>query len=166
MQWLVLRLAAAAVILGLSAAGPLPVRAAGGPVDFRLAPQWTRITGVPGVEYAPNLTTDVFRYQGVYYCYDGRWYRSPAWGGAWTVIPQPPPVFSQIEAAYFKKVPPGWSRGRKTGWRGGSLPPGQAKKAGQVEGVGPPAGPPLVEPGGPPGKGKKGIPPGQLKKMY
>jgi hypothetical protein len=25
----------------------------------------------------------------------------------------------------WKKRPPGWDRGRKTGWRGGSVPPGQ-----------------------------------------
>jgi hypothetical protein len=25
-------------------------------------------------------------------------------------------------------VPPGWSRGRKVGWRGLGMPPGQAKK--------------------------------------
>jgi hypothetical protein len=25
-------------------------------------------------------------------------------------------------------VPPGWSRGRKVGWRGFGMPPGQAKK--------------------------------------
>lgn len=26
--------------------------------------------------------------------------------------------------------PPGWDKGKKTGWRGGALPPGQAKKQG------------------------------------
>jgi hypothetical protein len=28
----------------------------------------------------------------------------------------------------YKAVPYGWSRGRKVGWRGRGLPPGQAKK--------------------------------------
>ena len=28
----------------------------------------------------------------------------------------------------YRSTPPGWSRGKKTGWRGGSLPPGLAKK--------------------------------------
>jgi hypothetical protein len=28
----------------------------------------------------------------------------------------------------WKKRPPGWDRGRKVGWRGGSMPPGQRKK--------------------------------------
>jgi hypothetical protein len=123
------------------------------------------------VEYAPNLQTDIFRYQGGYYRYDGRWHRGPAWGGPWTVIPEPPPPFYHIEATYFKQVPPGWSRGKKTGWRGGSMPPGQAKKAGPpivVERTAPPAAVPVIEPSGPPGKGKgknKGMPPGQMKKL-
>ncbi len=30
--------------------------------------------------------------------------------------------------------PPGWSRGRKVGWRGGNLPPGLAKKVGMPPG--------------------------------
>lgn len=171
MKKVIFRVALTAVILGLLA-GPHLSEGAGEPVDPRLTPQWTRITTVQGVEYASNLKTDVFRYQGSYYCYDGRWHRSSVWGGSWTVIPQPPQAFYQIEATYFKKVPPGWSRGRKTGWRGGSLPPGQAKKAGQpvgVETVAPIGPAPVVEPAGPPGKGRKkdkGIPPGQLKKMY
>ena len=25
----------------------------------------------------------------------------------------------------WKKIPPGWAKGRKVGWRGGSRPPGQ-----------------------------------------
>lgn len=104
------------------------VAMAGPALDPRVAPQWQSVTTVTDVVYAPNLPLDVFRYQGRYYCYDGRWYRSQVWGGPWQVIPEPPPVFRQIDASYFKKVPPGWSRGRKVGWQGGSLPPGQAKK--------------------------------------
>ena len=33
-----------------------------------------------------------------------------------------------VQRAKWKKRPPGWNRGRKVGWRGGRLPPGQAKK--------------------------------------
>lgn len=101
---------------------------AGPPLDPRMSPQWQSITTVTDVVYAPNLPVDVFRYQGRYYCYDGRWYQSQVWGGPWRVIPEPPAVFRQIDASYFKKVPPGWSRGRKVGWQGGAMPPGQAKK--------------------------------------
>ncbi len=113
---------------------------AGPPLDPRVAPQWQSVTTVTDVVYAPNLPVDVFRYQGRYYCYDGRWYQSQVWGGPWRVIPEPPAVFRQIDASYFKKVPPGWSRGRKVGWQGGSMPPGQAKK---------------LQGGHPPGQAKK-----------
>ncbi|MCL6621025.1 MAG: hypothetical protein K6T55_02890 [Syntrophobacterales bacterium] len=101
---------------------------AGPPLDPRLTPQWHNVTTVTEVAYAPNLPVDVFRYQGRFYCYDGRWYQSQVWGGPWRVIPEPPAVLRQVDAAYFKKVPPGWSRGRKVGWQGGSMPPGQARK--------------------------------------
>jgi hypothetical protein len=33
-----------------------------------------------------------------------------------------------VKRGKWKKRPPGWDRGRKVGWRGGSMPPGQAKK--------------------------------------
>ncbi len=111
-----------AVLLGA------PAVSAGPPLDPRMAPLWQSVATVTDVFYAPNLPVDVFRYQGRYYCYDGRWYQSRVWGGPWQAIPEPPAVVRQIDAAYFKKVPPGWSQGRKVGWQGGSLPPGQAKK--------------------------------------
>jgi|GEM_PF-3433283 len=136
----------------LMAAGfPVPALA-GPPVDPGLTPRWTAITTVAGVAYAPNLPVDVFRYQGRYYCYDGRWYQSPVWGGPWQVIPEPPRIFRQIDAGYFKKVPPGWSRGRKVGWQGEAMPPGQARKG---------------QGGLPPGQARKGpggLPPGQARK--
>lgn len=106
----------------------IPEATAGPPLDPRLVPRWQSITTVTEVAYAPNLPVDVFRYQGRYYCYDGRWYQSQVWGGPWRVIPQPPAIFQRVDVVYFKKVPPGWSRGRKVGWQGGSLPPGLAKK--------------------------------------
>jgi len=33
----------------------------------------------------------------------------------------------QIEGSHVK-TPPGWARGKKTGWEGQALPPGQMKK--------------------------------------
>ena len=33
-----------------------------------------------------------------------------------------------VKRGKWKKRPPGWDRGRKVGWRGGSMPPGQRKK--------------------------------------
>jgi hypothetical protein len=37
-------------------------------------------------------------------------------------------ALSLLVAAKWKAAPYGWSRGRKVGWRGRGLPPGQAKK--------------------------------------
>lgn len=114
-------------------------------------PVWQPIPSAPGVAYAPELKRDVFRYQEQYYYYDGsRWHCGRSYQGPWVQIPQPPQVFYQVEERYFR-TPPGWARGKKTGWRGQPQPPGQMKKLNQT---------------GPPGKFKdKPIPPGQMKKM-
>jgi hypothetical protein len=108
------------------------------------APNWAAVPGAPGVLYAPNIRWDLFRYQGNYYCQQGgSWYRGTGVSGPWAVVQGPPAVFYHIQAPYFK-APPGWARGKKTGWQGAPLPPGQMKKAGYSGGR---------------------IPPGQLKKM-
>ena len=72
------------------------------------------------------------------------------------VITNPPQAFYNIGPTYFKS-PPGWAKGKKTGWQGQPLPPGQMKK---------------MDGGGslPPGQMKKlerggSLPPGQMKKM-
>jgi hypothetical protein len=134
-------------ILWLALALPgLPAWAKGcpGPVIPPCTPTWTIIPGVSGVQYAPNIKSDLFRYQGTYYCQQrGSWYQGNAVQGPWTVLQEPPAVFYQIQAPYFK-VPPGWARGKKAGWRGAAMPPGQMKKNGYT--------------------GDR-IPPGQLKKM-
>ncbi len=91
-------------------------------------PQWMAIPHVPGVEYAPNIGQDMFRYQGGFYNFQGgSWFRAPAINGPWMSVPQPPPVFYNIQSPYFK-VPPGWAKGKKTGWGGGGMPPGKMKK--------------------------------------
>jgi len=92
------------------------------------APKWATIPEVPGVEYAPNLAQDLFRYGGGFYNFQGgAWFRATAPTGPWLLVQELPPVFYNIGASYFK-VPPGWAQGRKTGWRGAPLPPGQMKK--------------------------------------
>jgi hypothetical protein len=111
------------------------------PVAPACPPQWAGIPNVPGVMYAPNIGQDLFRYRNVFYNFQGgSWFRAPAVTGPWVAVPQPPPVFYTIQAPYFK-VPPGWAKGKKNGWEGASMPPGQMKK---------------YDGGyGPPGKGKK-----------
>jgi hypothetical protein len=93
-----------------------------------LAPRWAPVPQVSGVYYAPNLSQDLFRFGNrLYYFSQGLWLMAQALNGPWQVIPNPPPVFYNIDPTYFK-TPPGWARGKKTGWRGQSMPPGQMKK--------------------------------------
>jgi hypothetical protein len=112
------------------------------PVPPDLAPRWAPVPEVPGVYYAPNQAHDLFQYGGqIYYYNQGLWQIAQALTGPWRVIQNPPSPFYNIGPIYFKS-PPGWAKGKKTGWRGAPLPPGQMKK---------------LEKGGP-------LPPGQMKK--
>jgi hypothetical protein len=98
------------------------------PVATGVAPRWTPVPGAAGVSYAPNIASDLFRYGGgYYYQYSGNWYQGPGLNGPWAPCRQIPKPFYQVQAPYFKS-PPGWARGKKTGWRGAPLPPGQMKK--------------------------------------
>ncbi len=114
------------------------------PPPLMVAPQWTPVPGVPGMQYAPGQALDLFQYGRGYYCFQqGQWYQTNSLGRPWVQTQNVPQPFYQIQAPYFKN-PPGWAKGRKTGWGGAPMPPGQMKKYEQ----------------GP------RIPPGQMKKMY
>jgi hypothetical protein len=121
-----------------------------------LAPQWAPIPQVPEVSYVPNLGHDLFRYANQFYFYqNGRWLLGNGLNGPWRAITNPPRVFYNIGPTYFKS-PPGWAKGKKTGWKG-EMPPGQMKKAGQG-GALPPGQMQKLEQGG-------SLPPGQMKKL-
>lgn len=90
--------------------------------------EWVAISEAPGVHHTVWAGQDVFRYQNHYYRYDGRWHRGSHHGGPWVAIPAPPPVIYRVDRVYFKRVPPGWHHGRKTGWQGAPMPHGQMKK--------------------------------------
>jgi hypothetical protein len=108
-----------------------------------LAPQWAPVPEVPGVYYAPNLGHDLFQYGSQFYYYNqGLWQIAQALTGPWQVIANPPQIFYNIGPTSFKS-PPGWAKGKKTGWGGAPLPPGRMKK---------------LEKGG-------SLPPGQMKKF-
>ena len=97
-------------------------------VPLAAQPQWESIPEVPGVEYAPNIGQDLFRYRGGFFNFQGgAWFRATAANGPWVPVQEPPPVFYNIQASYFK-VPPGWAKGKKTGWGDAPVPPGQMKK--------------------------------------
>jgi hypothetical protein len=112
------------------------------PLPPGITPQWAPIPGAPGVHYAPNANTDLFRYgKRYYYQHDGKWYQGRNMAGPWQRVKDVPRRFRQIEAPYFKQ-PPGWAKGNKTGWKGDNMPPGQRKKY----------------------EGSQHVPPGQMKK--
>jgi len=128
------------LILGVQAAPAQPQFVA--PWGPNLAPQWAPVPQVPGVSYVPNLAYDLFRYANQYYLYqDGLWRQGASLNGPWVGIQNPPQVFYNVGPTYFKN-PPGWAKGKKTGWGGQPAPPGQMKKWG----------------------GEGHIPPGQMKK--
>jgi hypothetical protein len=80
------------------------------------------------VQYAPNVRADLFCYGGTYYYLTNNlWFTAAAVSGPWQQVQAPPPVFYQVAPAYYK-TPPGWAKGKKTGWKGAPMPPGQMKK--------------------------------------
>lgn len=97
----------AAVLLGLALAAA-PVAAQDihiNPLPPHVKPHWTAVPNVPGVFYAPNLPTDVFRQGGKYYFFwAGYLYRSSKPKGPWKSVTQPPDWFSAIDPALFKTV--------------------------------------------------------------
>jgi hypothetical protein len=97
-------------------------------IPAEVTPQWTPISGVQGVEYAPNTMTDLYSNgQSYYYNNQGQWYQGEHPQGPWRRINRAPPSFHRVRASYSKH-PPGWAKGKKTGWGGASMPPGQMKK--------------------------------------
>lgn len=98
------------------------------PLPTQASPRWLPVPGVEGVEYAPDLKSDLFRYGGDFYRYqDGRWHKGKRIEGPWRSTRRIPPPFYRIGRPYFK-TPPGWAKGKKTGWGGAPIPPGQMKK--------------------------------------
>lgn len=120
-------LACLALVIPLSVGGQ-SASAKSKPHKVKVKTEWTVIPAAPGVQHTILAGKDVFRFQDRYYCYDGRWHQSSHYAGPWMAIAAPPPVIYQVESVYFKKVPPGWGKGNKTGWQRGPLPPGQMKK--------------------------------------
>ncbi len=75
------------------------------PVAPGMAPAWTAVPSSPKVLYAPNLPTDVFRYQGKYYFFwEGYLYKGNKPTGPWKDVKNVPDWFYGIDPAYFKTV--------------------------------------------------------------
>lgn len=130
------------------------------PIPPHVKPQWTPVPNAPGVFYAPNIPTDVFRHGSKYYFYwEGYLYRGSKPRGPWKSVTKPPDWFSAIDPALFKTV-------KKEG-----APPPPAPPAGPTEGIIPipsaPAPPETAPPQPPPAPEKEGAPaaPGQAPKV-
>jgi len=77
------------------------------PLPPKATPQWTKVPGAPGVYYAPNIPTDVFKYQGKYYFFwESYLYQSKSVKGPWKTVKKPPAVFFKIDPSMFKTVRP------------------------------------------------------------
>ncbi len=146
-----------AAVLGLAlAAGPVAAQDIHiEPIPPRVKPQWTPVPNVPGVYYAPNIPTDVFRRGSKYYFYwEGYLYRGSKAKGPWKSVKQPPDWFSAIDPSLFKTA-------QKQG-----APPPSAPPAGPSEGIVPiPSAP--APPPPPPAPEKKEAPaaPGESPKV-
>jgi hypothetical protein len=95
--------------LGLSLALPGAALAASdldiNPMPPTFKPYWCPVPKSPGVEWAGNLPTDVFRYQNQYYFYwDKKLYQSSKPSGPWKHVSQEPSWFKGIDKSYFKML--------------------------------------------------------------
>lgn len=71
-------------------------------------PQLVRVPGYP-VYYAPQLASNFFFYDGMYWVYqDDRWYASAWYDGPWGLVdPQAVPLFVlRIPVRYYRSPPP------------------------------------------------------------
>ena len=114
------------------------------PVPPHVKPKWTPVPNVPGVFFAPNLPTDVFRRGGKYYFYwQGYLYRGSKPRGPWKSVTKVPAWFSEIDPSLFKTAAPG-PGGPPAGPPGGIAPmppapttPGLGTPTGPAEGLAP-----------------------------
>jgi hypothetical protein len=134
------------------------------PVPPQVKPQWTPVPNAPGVYWAPNIPTDVFRHGSKYYFYWADYlYQGSKPKGPWKGLAKVPAWFSEIDPAYFKTVkkeqptaPPAPAAGSSEGLAPKSpapappeaTPPTPAVPEPEKEGA--PAAPPPPAPGIPP----------------
>ncbi len=132
MSWSI-KLSAALILALVLAAAPVAAQDINiDPVPPRVKPQWTTVPNVPGVYYAPNLPTDVFRHGSKYYFYwEGYLYRGNKVRGPWKSVSKIPDWVPQIDPALFK-----------TAKKEGAPPP--AGPAGPSEGAAPLPPPPPI----------------------
>jgi len=114
------------------------------PIPPHVKPQWTPVPNAPGVYYAPNLPTDVFRHGGKYYFYwQGYLYRGSKPKGPWKSVTKIPAWFSEIDPSLFKTAgtgpggPPAGPPGGIAPTAPAATPPGLGAPSGPAEGLSP-----------------------------
>ncbi len=111
------------------------------PIPAKTKPKWTPVPNAPGVYWAPNIPTDVFRHGSRYYFFwAGYLYHSNKARGPWKVVEKVPDWFSQIDPSYFKTFKPGEPAAPSTG------PPGAPEGLGPAPPEGAPPAPPAPAP--------------------
>ncbi len=101
-------LVAAALVLALAGAPRAATDIRINPVPPQVQPQWTPVPNAPGVDWAPNLPTDVFRHGTRYYFYwEGNLFQGSKPSGPWKIVSEPPGWFPAIGPTYFKTMKTG-----------------------------------------------------------
>lgn len=116
------------------------------PIPPQVKPQWTQVPNAPGVFWAPNIPTDVFRHGSKYYFYwAGYLYQGSKPQGPWKGLTKVPAWFAEIDPTYFKTVkkePPTAPPAAPTAPSEGVAPTPLAPSPGPEEAPGAPAAPP------------------------
>ncbi|MGA7562075.1 MAG: hypothetical protein WBW55_02595 [Desulfobaccales bacterium] len=131
-------LAAAVLVLAFAGAAQAATDIRINPIPPQVQPQWTPVPNAPGVEWAPNIPTDVFRHGTNYYFYWEHFiFQGSSPSGPWKLVHKLPSWFSKIDPSYYKTMMPG-------------PPPGSAGSAGSWVTPGPaPAAPETLPPAAP-----------------
>jgi hypothetical protein len=83
-------------------------------IDLPVYPQMVRVPGYP-VYYAPQMASNYFFYDGVYWVYQGdNWYASTWYNGPWKMVGpmNVPPYVLRIPVGYYR-MPPAYFRGAR-----------------------------------------------------
>jgi hypothetical protein len=90
-------------------------------INLPVYPQFVRVPSYP-VYYAPQLSFNIFFYDGLYWAYQGdNWYASTWYNGPWgPVAPQYVPVYIlRVPVRYYRRPPPyfhGWPQDAPPRW--------------------------------------------------
>jgi len=101
-------LAAAVLVLAFAGAAQAATDIRINPVPPQVQPQWTPVPNAPGVKWASNIPTDVFRHGTNYYFYWEHFiFQGSSPSGPWKLVHKLPSWFSKIDPSYYKTMLPG-----------------------------------------------------------